>query len=57
MLPVDVSEENLAMKKSIKSVNFSHLKLHRAQTHSHRKRLSEMSVCLQQQTERQENTL
>lgn len=56
MLPVDESEENPAMKNG-ESVIIIHLELHRAQTHFHRKRLSEMSVCLQQQAERQENTL
>lgn len=56
MLPGDESEGSPAMKND-GNVIIIHLELHRAQTHFHRKRLSEMSVCLQQQTERQENTL
>lgn len=51
--PVNGGEENPVMKKSVIII---HLELHRAQTHSHRKRLSEMSVCLQQQTETRKHT-
>lgn len=47
MLPEDESEETPAMKNH-ESVIIIHLELHRAQTYFHRKRLFEMSVCLQQ---------
>lgn len=55
MPPVNEGEENPSMKNDYINI-IIHLELHRALTHFHRKRLSEMSVCLEQQTETRKHT-